>query len=465
MKKKIPLEKENLQKESSDFSTLSPLDGRYREVLQPLRQIFCEQNLQKMRLKTEVEWLLWLSEMKLDLFASGKKISKQDWRAVYENFNEQDFLKLKNFEKKTRHDVKAMELFLRDAAANIELKAPISNFIHFGMTSEDTNNLAYAFLWKDFLQKIWLKKTEELLVKIKTQAKQWNKIAMVGRTHGQIASPTTLGKEWMVFHSRLERQFQGLKHQKIFAKFGGAVGNHSAWVFSKPKVDWQKICKNFVENFGFEYPFFTTQIEPHDYLAEIFHHCIRWNSILLNFSQDLWGYIALGYFQQKNVDGEIGSSTMPHKINPIDFENAEGNLGLANSMLNFMANKLTISRWQRDLSDSTVLRNVGVAFGYSFLALTSFLKGLNRIEPNQTKMQEELNHSWEVLLEPIQTLLRIHGQTESMEKSWQSFRGEKLDQKTIQKYIQSLPLPEKEKERLLQLSPATYLGYSSKKIS
>ena len=373
------------------------------------------------------------------------------------NFSIEDAKAIKEIEKTTNHDVKAVEYFLKEQISSIPELHEVSEFIHFACTSEDINNLSHALMLKDG-RKVLLSKMVDLLSLVKQLAKENADIPMVSRTHGQTASPTTLGKEMANFYYRLDRQISQLKEVRIMGKFNGAVGNYNAHLSAYPEIDWQKTSMQFIESLGINYAPYSSQIESHDYVAEYFHCLSRFNTILIDFSRDIWGYISLGYFTQKTIEGEIGSSTMPHKVNPIDFENAEGNLGLAIAIGDHFATKLPISRWQRDLSDSTVLRNLGVSCAHSLISYASISKGIKKLEVNKEKLLEDLEKSWEVLAEPIQTVMRRYGVENPYEKLKELTRGKAIDAKILNDFIASLDIPPEAKEELSKLTPMSYIG-------
>lgn len=444
---------------------ISPIDGRYSSKTKSLQEVFSEYGLIRYRVLVEVRWLQWLAQQaditEIPAFSEhGDTVLNN----LVEYFNEDNATRIKHIEKTTNHDVKAVEYFLRENIADDDELEQASEFIHFACTSEDINNMAYALMLLEARDKILLPKMDEMIDKITALAQRYQETPMLSRTHGQTASPTTLGKEMANFAYRLHRQRKQLQQAEILGKFNGAVGNFNAHYSAYPKVKWAEISKQFIESLGLAHNPYTTQIEPHDYLAEFFAIINRFNNILLDFSRDMWGYISLGYFKQKAITGEIGSSTMPHKVNPIDFENAEGNLGLANAMLSHLGDKLTISRWQRDLSDSTVLRNLGVGIAHSMIAYDTCLKGMSKIEANISMLEQDLDNAWEVLAEPVQTVMRRYAIEEAYEKLKDLTRGRGIDQERLQQFIQSLELPIEEKERLLKLTPASYLGNAVEQV-
>jgi len=442
---------------------ISPLDGRYYSKCSELSPIVSEHGLNYYRTVVEIKWLLTLSEAdELPEIASLSPEAKALLCELIEQFDISATQKIKDFEAVTNHDVKAVEYYIKDSIQNQPSLSHLKEFVHFACTSEDINNLAYALMLKDLREKTLLPLGTELLSRFESFAKEYANIPMLSRTHGQAASPTTVGKEFANLKARLLRQLQQLQKLDILGKLNGAVGNFNAHLIAYPDVAWNKISQKFIENLGLHYNSHTTQIEPHDYMAEYFHCLIRTNTILIDFCRDMWGYIALGYFKQKSNANEVGSSTMPHKVNPIDFENAEGNLGLANALLAHMAEKLPISRWQRDLSDSTVLRNIGVACGYQVIAFQAILKGFTKLNVDSERMLQDLNQNWEVLGEAIQTVMRKYGIENPYEKLKELTRGKTLTQSACQQFIENLPLPESVKAQLKALTPATYLGMAEK---
>jgi adenylosuccinate lyase len=428
------------------LTAISPLDGRYHAKMGSLNDIFSEFGLIKYRILVEVRWLEMLAEhANLDevppLSSSAKKILKD----LVESFSMQDALRVKHIEAGINHDVKAVEYFIKERIHGNKELEKISEFIHFGCTSEDINNLAYALMLQTAHKQCVLPALDQLVALLRRAAHDYANIPMLARTHGQAATPTTVGKELANTIARLLRQIEQLNSVHLMGKLNGATGNYNALMIAYPDIDWQIISKNLVAQLGLNWNPYTTQIEPHDSLAEYFAVLLRINNILIDFNRDVWGYISIGYFKQKSFANEVGSSTMPHKINPIDFENAEGNLGLANALLEFFIAKLPISRWQRDLSDSTVLRNVGVAIGYALLAYQSTSKGVEKLEPNLACLDADLHHHWEVLAEAIQTVMRKH-------------HIKPVDAAILREFIQTLALPDKIKESLLALKPSDYVG-------
>ncbi len=444
------------------ITALSPLDGRYASKVGALVPYFSEFALIQHRVLVEVSWFLALSAEKgipeLPAF-TDKELSLLN--AIVKNFDETDAERVKELEKTTNHDVKAVEYYLKKKLEKTSLKKHLE-FIHFACTSEDINNLAYALMLKGAVREVMLPKMKALAGKTAVLARMWRAVPLLSLTHGQPASPTTVGKELLVFTKGLERQIGHLEAQEYFGKINGATGNWSAHSIAYPKLNWIKFSETFVRNLGLTHNSVTTQIESHDFQAELYDTIARFNTILLDLDRDTWGYISRGVFKQKVVKGEVGSSTMPHKVNPIDFENSEGNVGLANALLRHLSEKLPLSRFQRDLTDSTVQRNIGVAFGHCLLAYESALKGLDKLELNRAKLDQELNENWALLAEPIQTVMRKHGVPNAYEKLKALTRGKTVDQKTVQKFIQSLPIPREDKARLLKLTPVRYIGLADK---
>ena len=442
----------------SELTAINPLDGRYGAKTKELRDIFSEFGLIQNRVEVEVRWLQSLSlNPQIPEVPELSQASKEMLDRLYQSLSISQAEQVKAIEAETNHDVKAVEYFIkRSVEKNAELAA-ISEFTHFACTSEDINNLSHALMLKR--GGVLLRQSmEELIACLKSMAHQFAAVPMLSRTHGQTASPSTVGKELANVVARLRRQLDQFAAVPLLGKINGAVGNYNAHLSAYPEVDWPAHAQSFVESLGLEWNPYTTQIEPHDYIAELFDALCRFNTILIDLNRDIWSYISLGYFKQRVKAGEVGSSTMPHKVNPIDFENSEGNLGLANSILQHMSAKLPISRWQRDLTDSTVLRNMGVGYAYSLIAYKSTLKGLGKLELNEQRLAEDLDAAWEVLAEPIQTVMRRYGIPEPYEQLKKLTRGQRVTQETFQAFIQELALPEEAKERLLQLTPPTYVG-------
>jgi len=442
----------------SALTAVSPLDGRYGDKIAALRDVFSEYGLIKRRVIVEVRWLQSLAAApaitEVPAFSDSSTAYLEQLLA---QFNVADAQAIKDIESTTNHDVKAVEYFLKQKVAHEPELAAVSEFIHFACTSEDINNLSHGLMLVDGLA-VLRPVMRELIDALTELATSLSDVPMLSRTHGQTASPTTLGKELANVVARLKRQQRRLDAVPALGKMNGAVGNYNAHTVTYPDVDWPAHARQFVESLGLEWNPYTTQIEPHDYMAELFDGLSRFNTILIDFNRDVWGYISLGYFGQRTVAGEVGSSTMPHKVNPIDFENAEGNLGLANAMLQHLAQKLPISRWQRDLTDSTVLRNMGVGFGYSLLAYKSALKGIGKLQVNQERLAQDLDAAWEVLAEPIQTVMRRYGIPEPYEKLKALTRGQRIDAQTLQAFVASLDLPEEARSALMALTPAAYIG-------
>lgn len=442
------------------LNALSPLDGRYQTKLDPLRPYFSEYALIKYRASVEVEWLKALAAAKeLQEIAPFSAETIKELDAAIANFSEADAAQVKVIEARTNHDVKALEYWLKERfGANREVKKA-SEFIHFACTSEDINNLSHGLMLKSARDAVMLPFLADLITRLTALSHELSAQPMLARTHGQTASPTTMGKELANVVYRLQRQQKQLKNNEILGKINGAVGNFNAHLSAYPNFDWESFAKQFVENLGLTYNPMTIQIEPHDYMAELYDCLARINTILIDLNRDIWGYISVGYFKQKVKAGEIGSSTMPHKVNPIDFENSEGNLGLANAVLRHMAEKLPISRWQRDLTDSTVLRNMGVAFGYTLLGYDSCLRGLNKLEINVEKLAQDLDASWEVLAEPIQTVMRRYGIENPYEQLKELTRGKGgINKVSLHAFIAELNIPADAKKLLLEMTPASYIG-------
>ena len=441
-----------------NLTSISPIDGRYSAKTGPLKAIFSEYGLIKYRLLIEVRWLEAMSKnSQIPEVPEFSLKSKNVLSNIVDNFSLADAKVIKEIEKTTNHDVKAVEYYLKEKVSSTPELQNVNEFIHFACTSEDINNLSHALMLEDGRQ-VLLDEMRKTLNLITDLAKDNADVAMLSRTHGQTASPTTLGKEMANFSYRLMRQIEQLEEVKIMGKFNGAVGNFNAHISAYPNLDWPNTSKNFIESLGINYAPYSSQIETHDYIAEYFHALNRFNTILIDFCRDVWGYISLGYFTQKTIEGEVGSSTMPHKVNPIDFENAEGNLGLAIAIGEHFATKLPISRWQRDLTDSTVLRNLGVSCAHCLISYASISKGISKLEVNQDKLIDDLNEAWEVLAEPIQTVMRRYGVKNPYEKLKSLTRGKKIDAKILADFIGSLDIPEDAKEELRKLTPMNYIG-------
>ena len=445
--------------ELNALTAISPVDGRYGSKTLALRSIFSEFGLIRFRVLVEVRWLQKLAahEGIAEVAAFSAETGAQ-LDAIVESFSVEDAQRIKDIERTTNHDVKAVEYFLKEKiAGNAELEA-VSEFIHFACTSEDINNLSHGLMLKTGRDEVLVPTLEKLNDAIANLAHQFADIPMLSRTHGQTASPSTMGKEMANVVARLRRQLAQIKSVSILGKINGAVGNYNAHLSAYPEVDWEQNAQEFISGLGLEWNPYTTQIEPHDYIAELYDAIARYNTILIDFDRDVWGYISLGYFKQKTVAGEIGSSTMPHKVNPIDFENSEGNLGIANAIMAHLAQKLPISRWQRDLTDSTVLRNLGVGLAHALIAYEASLKGISKLEINEQRLAEDLDNAWEVLAEPIQTVMRRYGIEKPYEKLKELTRGKAITKEAMSDFIDTLEIPEQEKVRLKALSPASYIG-------
>ena len=441
------------------LTAISPVDGRYGSKTIDLRNYFSEFGLIKYRVTVEVRWLQQLAATaeisEVPPLSAGANQLLND---IVDNFSLADAERVKEIERTTNHDVKAVEYLLKEkVAANNELAA-ISEFIHFACTSEDINNLSHGLMLSEARSTVLLPQCDALLDAIKQLAHEHKNVPMMARTHGQPASPTTMGKEMANVYMRLKRQRDQIAKVEILGKLNGAVGNYNAHLSAYPEVNWHQLSEQFVTSLGLSWNPFTTQIEPHDYIAELFDAVARFNTILLDFDRDVWGYIALGHFKQRTVAGEIGSSTMPHKVNPIDFENSEGNLGIANALFNHLSAKLPVSRWQRDLTDSTVLRNLGMGFGYTLIAYQATLKGISKLEVNEANLRAELDANWELLAEPVQTVMRKYGIEQPYEKLKELTRGKRITQADLHLFIDKLQLPEQVKAQLKQLTPANYIG-------
>jgi adenylosuccinate lyase len=444
------------------LTSISPIDGRYGDKTGPLKSIFSEFGLIKYRVLVEVRWLQAISmNSQISEVPEFSPESNAVLSSITNNFSLEDAKAIKEIEKTTNHDVKAVEYFLKEKVSAVPELHNASEFIHFACTSEDINNLSHALMLEDG-REVLLSEMKKALNLISDLAKDNADIAMLSRTHGQTASPTTIGKEMANFSYRLMRQIEQLNNVQIMGKFNGAVGNFNAHLSAYPEIDWPHVSKDFIESLGINYSPYSSQIESHDYIAEYFHALNRFNTIMIDFCRDVWGYISLGYFTQKTIEGEIGSSTMPHKVNPIDFENAEGNLGLAIAIGEHFATKLPVSRWQRDLSDSTVLRNLGVGCAHSLISYASITKGILKLEVNESKLMADLNEAWEVLAEPIQTVMRRYGVENPYEKLKSLTRGKTIDAKILADFISSLEIPQEAKEELLKLTPSNYIGEAIK---
>lgn len=441
------------------LTVISPIDGRYGNKTEALRPIFSEFGLIHQRVRVEVQWLKGLSDQAgIVEVPTLSEHARSVLDRIVTHFNIDDARRVKNIERTTNHDVKAVEYFLKEkVAGNQELEA-VSEFIHFACTSEDINNLSYALILADARAQVLVPAMDEIIDTLAALAHSLADVALLSRTHGQTATPSTMGKEIANVVVRLRRQRQQLLAVEILGKINGATGGYNAHLIAYPEVDWQALSRSFVEGLGLTWNAYTTQIEPHDYIAEYFAAVGRFNTILIDLCRDIWGYISLGYFRQKTVAGEIGSSTMPHKVNPIDFENAEGNLGIANAIFHHLSEKLPISRWQRDLSDSTVLRNLGVGVAHGVIAYQSCLKGLGKLECNEARIAEDLNAAWEVLAEAVQTVMRRYGVESPYEKLKELTRGRGIDSERMREFIGTLEIPDEAKARLMALTPAGYIG-------
>lgn len=441
------------------LKALSPADGRYADKVQPLRSIFSEFGLIRFRVLVEVRWLQWLAdEPVVPELPPLSPVLKDMLNHIVDDFSTEDAARIKKIEATTNHDVKAVEYFIRERVGTGSDIGRLADFIHFACTSEDINNLAYALMLRTARDDVVVPRMKELIARLRNLANENADIPMVARTHGQVASPTTVGKEFANAVHRLSRNLELYSAVRILGKFNGAVGNFNAHVAAYPDADWPSITAAFVESLGLEYNLHTTQIEPHDWTAEYCQALIRCNTVLIDLCRDLWGYISLGYFSQRTSRNEVGSSTMPHKVNPIDFENAEGNLGMANALLDHFALKLPLSRWQRDLTDSTVQRNFGVATAYVVIATQSLLAGLNKIQVNGAAIRQDVDDSWEVLGEAIQTVMRRYGLADSYEQMKELTRGKHVSRELLHEFIDRLDVPDEAKARLLALAPATYVG-------
>jgi adenylosuccinate lyase len=444
--------------ELSSLTAVSPIDGRYGNKTSSYRSIFSEYGLIRYRVEVEIRWLQCLANHpQIDEVPRLSEAANQKLELILEHFNESHATEIKNIEATTNHDVKAVEYFLKKQfEADTELNA-IKEFIHFACTSEDINNLSHALMLSAG-RKTLLDQLQQTINIMTGLAKAYAAIPMLSRTHGQTASPTTVGKEIANVVARLHRQLDTICSVELLGKINGAVGNYNAHLSAYPNIDWQTNARTFVESLGLSWNPYTTQIEPHDYIAELFDAITRFNTIMIDFNRDIWGYISVGYFKQKTIAGEVGSSTMPHKVNPIDFENSEGNLGLANAIFQHLSSKLPISRWQRDLTDSTVLRNMGVGFGYCAIAYSSVIKGMSKLEINEEKLAADLDNSWEVLAEPIQTIMRRYGVDEPYEKLKALTRGQKITPEILSNFVEALSIPETAKADIRVMTPSNYIG-------
>ena len=444
--------------ELSALTAVSPVDGRYGSKTADLRDVFSEYGLIRFRVEVEVRWLQKLAaHPEITEVPPLSAEANSLLNSIVDNFGPEDAQAVKNIERTTNHDVKAVEYFIKDKFKdNAELMA-INEFVHFACTSEDINNLSHGLMLKNGLAVV-LPQMQQVADEIAQMGREFAAQPMLSRTHGQTASPTTVGKEMANVAYRMQRQIKQLESVELLGKINGAVGNYNAHISAYPDVDWEANAKDFIESLGLSWNPYTTQIEPHDYIAELFDTVCRFNTILIDFDRDVWGYISQAYFKQKTIAGEVGSSTMPHKVNPIDFENSEGNLGIANAIMGHLAQKLPISRWQRDLTDSTVLRNMGVGFGYSMIAYQSSLKGISKLELNPAQLDNDLENAWEVLAEPIQTVMRRYAIEEPYEKLKALTRGQDMNKETIMAFVDTLDMPEEAKQALKELTPHSYIG-------
>ena len=441
------------------LTAISPIDGRYGNKTEDLREIFSEYALIRFRIIIEIRWLQWIADIsEIKEVPQLSEEAHASLEAIINSFSMTDANRIKEIEQSTNHDVKAVEYFLKDQFSKNEELNNISEFIHFACTSEDINNLCHGLMLRDVKNYHLEPVIAELISSLSNIARENAAQAMLSRTHGQPASPTTLGKEIAIFVHRLHRQHQQFIKSESFGKINGAVGNFNAHMAAYPDVNWMSVSKSFVESLNLSWSPHTTQIESHDYMAEYFHILIRFNTILIDFCRDTWGYISIGYFKQKTIDGEVGSSTMPHKVNPIDFENAEGNLGISNALLHHLAEKLPISRWQRDLTDSTSIRNIGSALAHSYIAYQSCLKGIQKLDVNHKLIEADLEKNQEVLAEAIQTVMRRYSIEKPYEKLKELTRGNNITREGLTKFIKTLTIPDNEKQRLIELTPDTYIG-------
>jgi len=449
--------------ELSSLTAVSPIDGRYGNKVKGLRTIFSEFGLIRFRVEVEIRWLQQLANhSEITEVAPFDTATNEFLDSIVSSFSLDDAERVKTIESTTNHDVKAVEYLIKEKFEAVKDKHPqlseISEFVHFACTSEDINNLSHGLILKNGMSECVTPVMEQVIDKLKALALEFAEQPMLSRTHGQTASPTTTGKELANVVARLQRQLKQIKSVELLGKINGAVGNYNAHISAYPDVNWEAHAQAFVESLGLTFNPYTTQIEPHDYIAELYDAIARFNTILIDLDRDIWSYISVGYFKQKTVEGEVGSSTMPHKVNPIDFENSEGNLGIANAIMNHLSTKLPISRWQRDLTDSTVLRNLGVGLGHSVIAYQSTLKGLNKLELNPTRLLEDLDNCWEVMAEPIQTVMRRYNIEKPYEKLKELTRGKVMNQETLKVFINSLEIPQSAKDGLLAMTPANYIG-------
>lgn len=448
----------------SELTAVSPIDGRYASKTEPLRHTFSEFGLIKSRVKVEIEWLLFMAnEPQIPEVAPLSESATQSLRDIIHNFSLENAERVKELERTTRHDVKAVEYFLKEQVEKHDELSAVSEFLHFACTSEDVNNLAYGLMLREAIATTVEPTMTDVVSRLREMAHEYADVPMLARTHGQPASPTTIGKELANWVYRLERQQQQFKAVKVLGKFNGAVGNYNAHIAAYPDIDWPATSKQFVESLGLTFNPYTTQIEPHDFIAEQFDAMARFNTVLLDLNRDMWTYIMMGYFKQPAIKGEIGSSTMPHKVNPIDFENSEGNLGLANAFFAHFAAKLPTSRLQRDLTDSTVMRNIGVGMAYSMIAYTSLLNGLSKVAVNEQRLQEDLDSNYAVLAEPVQTVMRRQGSESPYEQLKELTHGKgKIEADDMRAFISNLELGEEDKQRLLSMTPGSYIGNATK---
>ena len=445
--------------ELSALTAISPVDGRYGSKTAALRPIFSEYGLIRARVEVEIRWLQRLAAHEaISEVPAFSDTTQAQLDAIVSEFCEADAQRIKDIEATTNHDVKAVEYFIKEKFADNNELNTVNELVHFACTSEDINNLSHAIMLRAGRDEVLLPAMRDIANAIRALAHEHAELPMLSRTHGQTASPSTLGKEMANVVARLERQIKQIEDVQMLGKINGAVGNYNAHISAYPDVDWQANAEEFVTSLGINWNPYTTQIEPHDYIAELFDAIARFNTIVIDFDRDIWAYISNGYFKQKTIAGEVGSSTMPHKVNPIDFENSEGNLGLANAVLAHMAQKLPISRWQRDLTDSTVLRNMGVGAGYSLIAYAATMKGISKLEVNEQRLAEDLNNAWEVLAEPIQTVMRRYGIEQPYEKLKAFTRGKAITQDAMGDFIASLELPQAVKDELNAMTPAAYIG-------
>ncbi|WP_159990902.1 adenylosuccinate lyase [Pelistega ratti] len=451
-----------IAKELTVLNAVSPLDGRYASRCHDLRAYLSEAGFMAHRVEVEIAWLMALSEAGLPELPKFGVKSKQALNKIVSQFSEEDAARIKEIERTTNHDVKAVEYFLKEKVASDKTLAKAAEFIHFACTSEDINNTSHALMLTRVRDEVVVPRLKEILNVLSAYAKQFAHQPLLSRTHGQPASPSTMGKEFANVAARLKNAIKAIESVEPLAKLNGATGNYNAHLSAYPEINWQVFSKNVLKSLGLKQNEYTIQIEPHDWMAALFDAIARANTILLDLNRDIWGYIALGYFKQKLKDGEVGSSTMPHKVNPIDFENSEGNIGLANAVLRHLSEKLPVSRWQRDLTDSTVLRNLGVALGYCLVAWDSHLKGLGKLELNAAAIDADIDACWEVLAEPVQTVMRRYGLPQPYEQLKALTRGRGITEEALREFIQGLDLPKEAKDRLLNMTPRSYIGYAAK---